>query len=181
MIQEEVNNSDIEYSVIIVPAFTEIMANNDFWEGIAGQAKGPILNFCLLVIGQRIGGLNIYPFSANSSNEINLSWYLHATPFLIGIGAVNNAHIHRTATHNQLVVNNVLHNVSHLLLTESDACITETNILAIVFIRIIKIVLALYVPTLALAEEKSIRQLIHIAFHGVQRSGIFAAQLLLAV
>lgn len=64
MIQEKINDSDIEYPIVIVPTFANVMANNDLREGISGQTERPVLHFGLLVIGQRIRRLNIYPFSA---------------------------------------------------------------------------------------------------------------------
>ena len=40
-IQQKINQTDIQHAVVVVPAFADILADNDFREGIAGQSKRP--------------------------------------------------------------------------------------------------------------------------------------------
>ena len=66
----------------------------------------------------------------------------------------------------------------HFLLTEADAGISQSNVLTVIFVGIVKIALALHVPAFALGEEEGVRQMIHIGFHGVQGNDILTAVLL---
>ena len=45
----------------------------------------------------------------------------------------------------------------HFLLTEADTGISQSNVLAIVFVGIVKIALALDIPAFAFGEEEGIR------------------------
>lgn len=83
--------------------------------------------------------------------------------------------INCTATNYKLVVNDVFHDVSHFLLTESDARISQSYILAIILVGIIEIALAFNIPTLAFTEKECICQVIHITLNGILRYGIFSA------
>lgn len=66
----------------------------------------------------------------------------------------------------------------HLLLTEADTGISQSNVLTVVFVGIVKIALALDIPAFAFGEEEGIRQVIHIGFHGIQSNDIFSTALL---
>ena len=66
----------------------------------------------------------------------------------------------------------------HFLLAEADTGISQSNVLAIVFVGIVKIALSLYIPAFAFGEEEGIRQVIHIGFHGVQGNDVFSTALL---
>ena len=44
----------------------------------------------------------------------------------------------------------------HFLLSEANACISQSNILTVVFIRIVEIVLSLDIPAFTFGEEERI-------------------------
>ena len=67
LIQKKIDNPNIQYPVIIIPAFAYIMAHNDLGEGIAGQCKGLVFGFCFSCIVQSIGGLDISLFAAQGA------------------------------------------------------------------------------------------------------------------
>ena len=45
----------------------------------------------------------------------------------------------------------------HFLLTEADAGISQSNVLAVILVGIVKIALALHIPALAFGKEEEIR------------------------
>ena len=53
--------------------------------------------------------------------------------------------------------NDVLHDVRHFLLAEADTGISQSNVLTVVFVGIVKIALALHIPALAFGKEEGIR------------------------
>ncbi len=69
----------------------------------------------------------------------------------------------------------------HFLLAKADAGIPKADILAVILVRMVEVVAPLHVPSLALAEEESIRKMIHVAFESILRDRVFAAEPLLAV
>ena len=78
----------------------------------------------------------------------------------------------------QLIENDVLHDVGHLLLAEADAGIPQADVLTVIFVRVIEIVFPLDIPALALSKKERVRQVIHIRFHSVGGNRILAAPLL---
>ena len=167
LIQKKIDNPNIQYTVFIIPALAYIMANNDLGEGIAGQCKRLVFGFCLGCIMQSVGGLDISLFAAKGGDEVDFTGNLHsAALFILGV-AVNNANIHRTATDDKFIVDDVFHDVGHFLLTEADAGIPEADIFAVVLVGIVKVVFALYIPALTLAEKECIRKVIHVSPDGI--------------
>ena len=120
-IQKKINNPNIQYPIVIIPALTYIVAYNDFGEGIAGQSKRLVLSFRLSCIVKGIGRLNISLFAAQGGDEVDLTGNLNSTAFFVPGVAVNNAHIHRAATDDELVVDNVFHDMGHFLLADSQS------------------------------------------------------------
>ena len=55
--------------------------------------------------------------------------------------------------------------MSHFLLTESNTGISKAYILAVIFVGIVKITLALHIPTLAFTEKKCVVKIVDIAFY----------------
>ena len=70
IVQQKVNDADIQYPPIIIPTLVNIVTNNDFGEGISGQRKWPVFNFCLFFRGKSVSRLNIGFLSAESRNKI---------------------------------------------------------------------------------------------------------------
>ena len=86
-----------------------------------------------------IGRLDIDLFAAQGRNKIALSCHLcefsDGSPF----SGVNNIHIYRATTKDQFVVNDVFHDIGHFLLPETDAGVSKPDVLAVVFIGVVKI------------------------------------------
>lgn len=157
------------------------MPDDDLGEGVAGQGEGLVLGFCFLIIRQGVGGLDIDLLAADGGHEVDLPCHLDSAPFLIFIVAVHDANIYGTSTDDQIVVDDILHDMGHFLLAETDPGISQPQVLAVVFVGVIKIILPLHIPSFALAKQECVRQVIHIALDGVRCDGMFATALLFGV
>ena len=71
--------------------------------------------------------------------------------------AIDDADVNGAFTDHQFIENDVLHDVRHLLLAEADAGISQSDILTVVFVGIVKIALSLGIPAFAFGEEEGIR------------------------
>ena len=57
----------------------------------------------------------------------------------------------------QLIENDVFHDMRHFLLAEADTGISQSNVLTVVFVGVVKIALALHIPAFAFGEEEGVR------------------------
>lgn len=58
-VQQEVKYTNVQDTFIVIPAFSYIVADNDFRKGIAGKGKGLIFRFCFFLRAEGVGGLYI--------------------------------------------------------------------------------------------------------------------------
>ena len=154
------------------------MTHDNLWKGIAGQREGLVLGDCLFLCSQSVGGLNVGLLATGGCNEVDLPCDRHDLSFGIFLVAIDNADVNGAFTDHQLIENDVLHDVRHFLLAEANAGISQSNVLTVVFVGIVKIALALNIPAFTLGKQKRICQMIHIGFHCVQGNHIFAAAFL---
>ena len=98
VVQQKVDDADIEDAVLIIPAFTNIMAHNDLREGIAGQCERLVFGDCLFLRSQSIGRLNIGLFAAGGCNEVNFPCNLSGLSFGISFIAVDDADVNGAFT-----------------------------------------------------------------------------------
>ena len=40
-IQQKINQTDVQHAIFIIPAFADVLTDNDFREGVSGQSKRP--------------------------------------------------------------------------------------------------------------------------------------------
>ena len=142
-IQKEIQHADIQHTVIIVPPLADIVPDDDFGEGVAGQSEGPVLDLRLLLIRQGVGGLDIDFLATDGRHKVDFPGYLNSTAFFVLIIAIYNTNIHRASTDNQIVIDDIFHNVGHFLLTEADPGISQTNVLAVILVGVVEVALAL--------------------------------------
>ena len=105
------------------------------------------------------GRLNVVFLSSESRNEINLATVLVTLPVRSGRSGFDYTDIYGISSRGQYIVNDILHNMSFLLLPQVQADIPEADIFAIEFGRRFKIFLSLDVIALHLAEQKRISQI----------------------
>ena len=86
--------------------------------------------------------------------------------FALAIGILvivfDNADIHSESTDNQLVVDNVLHDVVFLGLSEVESCVAKSDVGVIVFLRRTDIFASPDVVALGMTDHKGIRKIIKI-------------------
>ena len=157
IIQQEVDDADIENTVVIIPTLANVMTHDNLRKRIAGQREGLVFGDCLFLGPQCVGGLNVGLLTTGGRNEVDLPRDRRDPSFGIFLIAIDDADVNGAFTNHHLIENDVLHDVRHLLLTEADTGISQSNILAIVFVGIVKIALALDIPAFAFGEEEGIR------------------------
>ena len=155
------------------------MAYNDLREGITGQRKRLVLGDCLFLRSQGIGGLNVCLLSSGGCNEVDFPCPLRNLTFGILFIAVDDSDVNGAFTDQEFIVDdimlsahldddkldNIFHDMSHLLLTKSYTGVSQPHILTVEFVRIVKIAFAFHIPALALGKQKGIREMIQISFH----------------
>ena len=157
VIQQEVDDADIENAVVIIPTLANVMTHDDLREGIAGQREGLVFGDCLFLCSQCVGGLNIGLLAAGGCNEVNFPRNRRDLSFGIFLIAIDDANVNGAFTDHQLIENDIFHDVRHFLLAEADTGISQSNVLTVVFVGIVKIALALDIPAFAFGEEEGIR------------------------
>ena len=157
VIQQEVDDADIENAIVIIPALANVMTHDDFRERIAGQRKRLVFGDCLFLRSQRIGRLNVGLLTARGCNEVDFPRNRRDLSFGIFLISVDDTDVNGAFTDHQLIENDVLHDVRHFLLAEADTGISQSNVLTIVFVGIVKIALALDIPAFAFGEKEGIR------------------------
>ena len=133
------------------------MTHNNLRERIAGQRERLILGDCLFLCSQCVGRLNVGLLAAGGCNEVNFPRNRSDVSLGIFLIAIDDADVNRSFTNHQINENDVLHNIRHFLLAEADTGISQSNVLTVVFVGIVKIALALHIPAFAFGEEEGIR------------------------
>ena len=154
------------------------MSNDDLGKGVAGEGERFVFGGDLILRFHGVGGLDVHLFPALGRDEVDLPWRLHGIAGLVPFERVYDPDIHGTPADDQLVIDDVLHDVRQLLLAEADAGIAQTNILAVVFVGVFEVRLSLHVVALALAEQECILQVLHVSSNGVLCHAVFAIELL---
>ena len=110
------------------------MPDDDLGEGVTGEGKrfvfGGNLIFCL----HGVGGLDVDFFSAPGRDEVDLPWCLHGIAGLVPFERVDDSDIHGTPADDQLVIDDVLHDMRQLLLAEADTGVAQADVLAVVLV-----------------------------------------------
>ena len=107
--------------MVVIPSLTDIIADDNLREGISGEGKWPVLREDLFLIFQGVCGLNVGFPRASGGDKINLFWHLSGLSGLILFGAVYDSYVDFTVANTEIIVENVLHDMRHFQLTESDA------------------------------------------------------------
>ena len=94
VVQQEINDTDIENAVVIIPALADVVAHDDFREGIAGQRKRLVFGDGLFLRSQRISGLNVGLFAAGGRNEVDFPCNRRDSSFGIFFTALDDADVH---------------------------------------------------------------------------------------
>ena len=79
----------------------------------------------------------------------------------------DDSYINGASASDQLVVEHVLHRMRRIGLPEAKARVSQADVLAVVFHRIVKVFLAFDVPALCLREEERVLEKAEVSLDGV--------------
>ena len=76
--------------------------------------------------------------------------------FLVALSRGDHANVNRISANNQLIINDIFHNMRHFGLTEANTRVAKSYVLAIIFIWIVKICAPLYIVAFTFREQERI-------------------------
>lgn len=155
--EKQVNQVAVENPVFIVEVMRDIHTNDDFFEKILGKQQRIKLRRSLLLCIHSECGLNI---------DFPVSIIDHKVDLLLRIGALcsvgYNTDIDRVAAPQKLVVDQVFHDMTGIILPIIQPRIAKTDVRIVVLVRIVKIGLALDIIALCYGNQKRIDNVLHI-------------------
>ena len=107
-----------------------------------------------------ICNLDIVSLVSLIHHKVNLQLLANTFALFILIEDIHDTHINIVATDQQLVINNVLHDMSRLLLSEIQTCISQSQIRKVVFQICTDILSALNIVSACLGNQKGICQIV---------------------
>lgn len=82
---------------------------------------------------------------------------------------VDDPDIDRAPADDQLVIDDVLHDMCQPLLAEADAGVAQADILTVIFVGIFEVGFAFHVVALAFAEQEGVFQMLHVSYATIFR------------
>ena len=155
--EKQVDQVAVENPVFIVEVMRDIHTNDDFFEKILGKQQRIKLRRSLL--------LRVHP-ECRLNIDFPVSIIDHKVDLLLRIGALcsigYNADIDRVAAPQKLVVDQVFHDMTGIILSVIQPCIAKTDVRIVVLVRIVKIGLALDIIALCYGNQKRVNNILHI-------------------
>ena len=155
--EQQIDQAAVEDPVLIVEVMRDIHTNDDFFEKILGKQQRIKLRRSLLLCIHSECGLNI---------DFPVSIIDHKVDLLLRIGALcsvgYNTDIDRVAAPQKLVVDQVFHDMTGIILPIIQPRIAKTDVRIVVLVRIVKIGLALDIIALCYGNQKRIDNVLHI-------------------
>ena len=147
--EKQVDQVAVENPVFIVEVMRDIHTNDDFFEKILGEKQRIKLRRSLLLRVHPKCGLNIdFPVSI-IDNKVDL---LLRIGTLCSVGY--NTDIDRVAAPQKLVVDQIFHDMTGIILPVIQPCVAKTDVRIVVLVRIVKIGLALDIIALCYGNQK---------------------------
>ena len=147
--EKQVDQVAVENPVFIVEVMRDIHTNDDFFEKILGEKQRIKLRRSLLLRVHSECGLNI---------DFPVSIIDHKVDLLLRIGALcsvgYNTDIDRVAAPQKLVVDQIFHDMTGIILSVIQPCIAKTDVRIVVLVRIVKIGLAFDIIALCYGNQK---------------------------
>ena len=116
----------------------------------------------LLLRGEVVGNLDIISLTRLIDDEIDFELLAQALAAAVPAERFHDAHIDMITANAQLIIYNVLHDVSRLLLTEIQPGVAQTEVGEVIFEIGTDILAPFDVIALRLLDQKSIRQKINV-------------------
>ena len=147
--EKQVDQVAVENPVFIVEVMRDIHTNDDFFEKILGKQQRIKLRRSLL--------LRVHP-ECRLNIDFPVSIIDHKVDLLLRIGALcsvgYNTDIDRVAAPQKLVVDQVFHDMTGIILSVIQPCIAKTDVRIVVLVRIVKIGLAFDIIALCYGNQK---------------------------
>ena len=154
------------------------MPDNNLWKGIAGESQGLVLSSNLFIRLHGISRLNVNFLASFGSDAIDFPRNLHGIAGLALLKTVYDSDIDSAPADDQLIIDNILHDVCQFLLAETDAGVAQAGVLTVVFVGVLKIRLALHIIAFAFTEQEGIFQVLHVGGDSVLRHAVRAIEFL---
>ena len=155
--EKQVDQVAVENPAFIVEVMRNVHPNNDLFEKILGEKQRIKLRRSLLLRVHSECGLNIdFPVSI-IDNKVDL---LLRIGTLCSVGY--NTDIDRVAAPQKLVVDQVFHDMTGIILSVIQPCVAKTDVRIVVLVRIVKIGLALDIIALCYGNQKRVNNILHI-------------------
>ena len=155
--EKQVDQVAVENPVFIVEVMWNVHPNNDLFEKILGEKQRIKLRCSLLLCIHSECGLDIDLPVSIIDNKVDL---------LLRIGALcsvgYNTDIDRVAAPQKLVVDQVFHDMTGIILPVIQPCVAKTDVRIVVLVRIVKIGLALDIIALCYGNQKRVDNVLYI-------------------
>ena len=155
--EKQVNQVAVENPVFIVEVMRDIHTNDDFFEKILGKQQRIKLRRSLLLRVHSECGLNI---------DFPVSIIDHKVDLLLRIGTLcsigYNADIDRVAAPQKLVVDQVFHDMTGIILPVIQPRVAKADVRIVVLVRIVKVGLALDIIALCYGNQKRVDNVLYI-------------------
>ena len=149
--EQEIDQVAVEDAVVIVEIVGNIHPDDDLFEEITGELQGIQLGGFLLLGTHLKGGLDVDSAVAMIDNEIH---------FLLDVAAVSaiyhNTHIHTVSSADKIIVDDILHDMTGIVLPVIEPCVPKTYIGVVVFIGIVEVGFTLNVIPLCHTNQEGI-------------------------
>ena len=132
-IQKEILHSHDDKSFIISPRFFAAIYNDNLLERVRDITQRIELLSLFFFRSHVICNLDIVSLVSLIHHKVNLQLLANTLALFILIKDIHDTHINIVATDQQLVINNVLHDMSRLLLSEIQTGISQSQISKVVF------------------------------------------------
>ena len=116
--------------------------------------------------------MDVITLRALVADKIHLKLLTDTVAAFVCLTYGNYSHINVISSSNQLVVDDILHGVSFLNLTEVNSGVAKSYIAEIILLRSVDILSALYIIAGGTAYDKSVTEIVKIAFYCVLTDGL---------
>ena len=155
-VQKEILHSHDDKSFIISPWFFASIYNNNLFERVRDITQRIEFLSLFFFRSHVISNLDIVSLVPLIHHKVNLQLPANTLAIFILIKDIHDTHINIVATNQQLVINNVLHDMSRLLLSEIQTGIPQPQISKVIFQICADILSSLNVVSIGLGNQKGI-------------------------
>ena len=144
----------MENPIFVIEIMGNIPPYDYFFEEVTGQLQGIQFSGFLLLAVHLEGRLNIQPAVPFIYNKID---------FLLDIASVSpvnhNAYIHIVSPADQIIVDNVFHNMTGIVLPVIQAGSAQANVCVVILVGVVKIELAFYIIPLGHTQQECVHRM----------------------